>query len=64
LPRLQETGRQPLFIEPGSPWENGYGESYNGELRGELLDREIFYTLREAQFLIEMYAFLTPGGKV
>jgi transposase InsO family protein len=42
-----------LFIEPGSPWENGYSESFNGKLRDELLDREIFYTLREAQVLIE-----------
>jgi putative transposase len=41
-----------LFIEPGSPWENGYSESFNGKLRDELLDREIFFTLREAQVLI------------
>ena len=40
---------QTLFIEPGSPWENGYVESFNGKLRDELLDREIFYTLTEAQ---------------
>ena len=43
----------PLFIEPGSPWENGYNESFNGKLRDELLAREIFYTLREAKILIE-----------
>ena len=43
----------PLFIEPGSPWENGYCESFNGKLRDELLDREIFYTLKEAKILIE-----------
>ena len=43
---------RPLFIEPGSPWENGYIESFNGKLRDELLDRELFYTLREAQVLI------------
>ena len=42
-------GVKPLFIEPGSPWENGYIESFNGKLRDELLDREIFYTLAEAQ---------------
>lgn len=42
-----------LFIEPGSPWENGYIESFNGTLRDELLNREIFSTLREAQVLIE-----------
>jgi transposase InsO family protein len=44
---------QTLFIEPGSPWENGYIESFNGTLRYELLNREIFMTLREAQVLIE-----------
>ena len=43
----------PLFIEPGSPWENGYIESFNGKMRDELLDREIFFTLKEAQVLIE-----------
>ena len=41
-----------LFIEPGSPWENGYNESFNGKLRDELLNGEIFYTLKEAQILI------------
>lgn len=46
---------QTLFIEPGSPWENGYVESFNGKLRDELLDREIFYTLVEAQVLIERW---------
>ena len=44
---------QTLFIEPGSPWENGYVESFNGKLRDALLDREVFYTLTEAQILIE-----------
>ena len=47
--------QQPLFIEPGSPWENGYVESFNGKLRDELLDREIVYTLTEAQILIERW---------
>jgi len=42
-----------LFIEPGSPWENGYIESFNGKLRDELLNREIFTTLIEAKILIE-----------
>lgn len=42
-----------LFIEPGSPWENGYNESFNGKLRDELLNGEIFYTLHEAQIMIE-----------
>jgi putative transposase len=44
-----------LFIEPGSPWENGYNESFNGKLRDELLDREIFYTLKEAKVLVELW---------
>ncbi len=46
---------KPLFIEPGSPWENGYIESFNGRMRDELLAREIFYSLKEAQVLIEMW---------
>ena len=46
---------KPLFIEPGSPWENGYIESFNGKMRDELLAREIFYSLKEAQVMIEMW---------
>jgi transposase InsO family protein len=46
---------KPLFIEPGSPWENGYVESFNGKMRDELLAREIFYSLKEAQIMIEMW---------
>ncbi len=44
-----------LFIEPGSPWENGYVESFNGKFRDEFLDREILYTLQEAKVLIERW---------
>ncbi len=44
-----------LYIEPGSPWENGYIESFNGKLRDELLNREIFDTLLEAKVLIERW---------
>lgn len=44
-----------MFIEPGSPWENGYVESFNGKLRDELLNGEIFYTLKEAKVLIEQW---------
>jgi putative transposase len=44
-----------LFIAPGSPWENGYNESFNGKLKDELIHREIFYTLREAQVLVEQW---------
>jgi transposase InsO family protein len=50
---LERLGVQTLFIEPGSPWENGYNESFNGKLRDELLNREIFTTLLEARVLIE-----------
>ena len=46
---------QTLFIEPGSPWENGYIESFNGKLRDELLDRELFDTLLEAKVLVERW---------
>jgi transposase InsO family protein len=49
---LERVQVQTLFIEPGSPWENGFIESFNGKLRDELLDREIFYTLKEAKVLI------------
>jgi transposase InsO family protein len=52
---LDRLGVQTLFIEPGSPWENGYIESFNGKLRDELLDGEIFYTLQEAKVLIERW---------
>jgi putative transposase len=52
---LHRLGVETLFIEPGSPWENGYIESFNGKLRDELLNGEIFYTLHEARVLIEMW---------
>ena len=44
-----------LYIEPGSPWENGYNESFNGKLQDELLRREIFMTLKEARVLVERW---------
>ena len=50
---LGELGARTLFIEPGSPLENGYIESFNGKLRDELLKRKVSYTLEEAQVLIE-----------
>ena len=46
---------QPLFIQPGSPWENGYVESFNGKMRYELLNGEIFFSLLEAKVLIEKW---------
>ena len=52
---LSRLGVKTLFIEPGSPWENGYIESFNGKLRDELLNREVFYTLAEAKILIEQW---------
>jgi transposase InsO family protein len=52
---LTKLGVKTLFIEPGSPWENGYIESFNGKLRDELLNREIFTTLTEAKVLIEQW---------
>ena len=52
---LERMEVKPLFIEPGSPWENGYNESFNGKLRDELLNREIFDTLLEAKVLIERW---------
>ena len=52
---LNELGATTLFIEPGSPWENGYIESFNGKMRDELLNGEIFDTLQEARVLIEAW---------
>jgi len=52
---LNRVGVKTLYIEPGSPWENGYIESFNGKLRDELLNREIFTTLEEARILIEQW---------
>ena len=52
---LGRLGMGTLLIEPGSPWENGYVESFNGKLRDELLNGEIFYTLKQARVLIERW---------
>ena len=52
---LERVGVKTLFIQPGSPWENGYNESFNGKLRDELLNREIFYSLKEVQILTERW---------
>src|SRR5215216_505132 len=53
--RTPAVGAKTAYIAPGSPWENGYVESFNARLRDELLDGEIFYTLREAQIVIESW---------
>jgi len=52
---LNRVGVKTLFIEPGSPWENGYVESFNSKLRDELLNGEIFTTIVEAKILIEQW---------
>ncbi|WP_299902858.1 IS3 family transposase [uncultured Ruegeria sp.] len=52
---IAAVGAQTAYIEPGSPWENGYCESFNGRFRDELLNGEVFYSLREAQILIEQW---------
>ena len=50
---IAAVGARTAFIEPGSPWENGYCESFNGKLRDELLDGETFYSLAEARIIVE-----------
>jgi transposase InsO family protein len=52
---LRERGTETLFIEPGSPWENPYIESFNSRFRDELLDRELFLGLMEARVLVEEF---------
>lgn len=52
---IAAVGSTTAYIEPGSPWENGYCESFNAKLRDELLDGEVFYTLKEASVVIEQW---------
>jgi transposase InsO family protein len=52
---LSRIGVRTLYVEPGSPWENGYIESFNGKLRDKLLNREVFDTLFEAKVLVERW---------
>ena len=52
---ITAVGAKTAFIEPGSPWENGYCESFNARFRDELLNGEIFYTLAEAKIIIEKW---------
>ena len=52
---INGVGAKTAYIEPGSPWENGYVESFNGKLRDELLNAEVFNTLAEAKVLIEQW---------
>jgi len=52
---LQKKHVGTLYIEPGSPWENGYIESFNGKLRDEILNRELFYSVKEAKAIVESW---------
>jgi putative transposase len=52
---ITAVGAKTAYIEPGSPWENGYCESFNSKLRDEFLDGEIFYSLAEAKIIIESW---------
>jgi putative transposase len=52
---LQSKGVEPLYIEPGSPWQNGYIESFNGKLRDECLNQEVFLSKTEAQVVVDWY---------
>ena len=65
---IKAAGAKTAYIALGSPWENGYVESFNARLRDELLDGEIFYSLREAQVIIESwrrhYNTVRPHGSI
>jgi transposase InsO family protein len=65
---LKHLNVAPLYIEPGSPWENGYIESFNGKMRAQFLDGELFYTLKEAQIMTERwrrhYNTVRPHGSL
>ena len=52
---ISAVGAKTAYIVPGSPWENGYCESFNGRFRDELLNGEIFYSVKEAQIVIEQW---------
>jgi putative transposase len=52
---IAAVGAKTAYIEPGSPWENGYCESFNGKLRDELLNGEVFYSLNEAKIVVEAW---------
>ena len=62
---LAKTGAKTLYIEPGSPWENGYCESFNSKLRDEFLNGEIFYSMKELRVLAERWraSTTTPSGR-
>jgi len=71
---LPKQGVQTYYIDPGSPWQNAYGESFNGKLRDECLNMEVFYNLKEAKIILKQWrqeynhdrphsslGYLTPG---
>jgi transposase InsO family protein len=58
---LKDTGVKTLYIEPGSPWENAYSETFNSRFEDELLNQEIFSNLVEAKVLVEEYRVKYPG---
>ena len=60
---IAAVGARTAYIEPGSPWENGYVESFNSKLRDELLDGEVFYSLKEAEVVIEGWRRHSDTGR-
>lgn len=52
---LEQRGTETMYIEPGHPWENGYAESFNGKLRDECLNQEVFWNARHAQVVVELW---------
>ena len=52
---LEKTGTKTMYIEPGSPWENGYCESFNSKMRDEFLNGEVFYSIQEVRVLAERW---------
>jgi len=60
---IAAVGAETAYIAPGSPWENGYIESLNARMRDELLNGEIFYSLKEAQIIIESWRRHYNGGR-
>lgn len=63
---LDQLAIKPLFIQPGSPWANGYIESFNEKMRDELSARKIFYSVKEAQVPLEMWCrhYTTPSDRI
>ena len=72
---LKRNRVETLYIAPGSPWENGYIESFNGRLRDDVLNREVFYSVKEAKVIVENWrleynnhrphsglGYMTPAG--